>query len=96
MRSNNYLKYILPLLITIFVSGIISAQNMAFVFDGESSYLSSYESTDENLYFGPNDNGFSIEAWVYLFGDNGEEVIPVINKSKGGSEVFSLFIQSGR
>ena len=40
MINNNFKIYILPLLLLMFVSSQIYSQNMAFVFDGETSYLS--------------------------------------------------------
>ena len=77
-----------------FVASQVYSQNMAFVFDGETSYLSGEVSNGSKIYPDGTDK-ISIEAWVYLIGDNGGDKIPVVTRSNGNSDLFSLSVQNG-
>jgi parallel beta-helix repeat protein len=103
---NTIIKFVLFVLV-IFVSDNTFAQsnNNSYVFDGESGYagilddetLSSISDKSAYQYFdNPSftNESISVEAWVYLIGENPGVSMPIIYRSTGDNyETFSLYIK---
>jgi hypothetical protein len=94
--KNFFRNKLIAVLITLFLLSAvnINAQNMAFLFNGESSYLSNNVMPANNLYL-DGMNNMSVEVWVYLIGDHGNKKIPVLHSVNGTNEVLSVFIENG-
>jgi len=106
---NNFTFYIalsLILISTFSISFTQQSNNNAFVFNGESSQLYIEDGDPVNpeskqyafQYFnklGSDNNNISIQAWVYLVGENPGKTMPIIYRSTvEGGESFSLYIEN--
>ena len=109
--SNNIITSIL-IFLTIFIIQIpIFAQgsnNNAFLFNGIDSRLFLLDSQPVNpaanqnvfQYFnksGSTNKTITVQAWIYLIGDNSNVKMPIIYRSvNGGGTSFSLYVQNNK
>jgi len=113
MRVSNNFNFFKTLFVIILITcAFTSAQqsnNNAYVFDGNNSQLYIEDGTAVNpgadqlafQYFNQvgstTDNNFTVQAWVYLIGENLGKKMPIIHRAVAGdNHSFSLYIDADR
>ena len=110
MKVSYKIYYFLTILLTLTVgSNIIFAQggnNNAFVFNGSTSQLyvndGSPANSDANQdgfqFFKSNsaNNKITVQAWVYLIGDNPGVKMPIVYRAVQGGTTFSIYVKDNK
>ena len=113
MRSINIVKVYIMLFVIVLTTITIAQQsnNNAFIFDGQSNpiYVEDGNPVIQGApqsafqYFNAvgtptTDNNITVQAWIYLIGENSGTKMPIIYRSVGGGSynVFSLYVDADR
>jgi len=107
--SNNIYLFITILITLTFGSNLVFAQggnNNAFVFNGTSSQLYVNDGSPANgdanqdgfKYFKSSaaNNKITVQAWVYLIGDNPGVKMPIVYRAVQGGTTFSIYVKDNK